>query len=118
MDMNGVDFFSTMQGSRAYFDHPASENRFNSTPYSAFRTAFRETAKISSGLLAISNARNLLNVWCTVGADKKNGDWCIKGARLGAEFGTNSSRNLNLKMINKSNFIKAEFIKAGGKYNE
>ena len=114
MDLNGVDFFATMRGSRWFSDEAASENRFNSSPFTAFRTAFREYSKLSSGVLKIANANELLNVWCNVGENKKNGLWCIKGARAGYLFGRSASNSSEIKKINQDQFIKKIFKQNGG----
>lgn len=66
----------------------------NETPFQAFRAGFREGIKMSleqgkkvdpnnlSNELHGKNYQRLL-IWCTIGADVKNGLWAIYGARLG-----------------------------------
>ena len=114
LDLNGTDFFATMKGSRWFSDVAASENRFNATPYTAFRTAFRECSKLSSGLLKVANAGSLLDIWCNVGADKKNGIWCLKGGRAGYFFGRTKGNSSGLNRINDDDFIAFVFKKNGG----
>lgn len=73
------------------FNENYSESFTNSTPFQAWRAGFREGVKMS--LNQGSKTQNLqkiwwqnyqrLLIWCTVGADVKNGLWSILGAREG-----------------------------------
>ena len=70
----------------------------NMTPLQAFRAGFREGVKMTlmDGVkLESEKLRNMrrylpaqnyhrLLIWCSVGADVKNGNWAVYGARLGA----------------------------------
>lgn len=63
---------------------------FNMDPFSAWKSAFRECTKLSSSI--IPNGDNIdneyrLNVWCTRGADRPFGKYCIMGAKQGRAFG-------------------------------
>jgi hypothetical protein len=51
-------------------------------------------------------------VWCTVGADKPFGEWAIKGANAGRNFGkANLDNQANLTLINDYEWLKIEFSK-------
>jgi len=68
----------------------ASIARFNQSPLHAWRGAFRECARLAGGVLrshgAAERARRL-RLWTTEGADATFGEWCLRGARQGVEFG-------------------------------
>ncbi len=64
------------------------------TPFHAFRCGFREGVRLSTprdstlrgkGFLAHLSTwhANRIRIWCSVGAQARNGDWLIYGARLG-----------------------------------
>jgi len=68
----------------------ASEHRFNTSPLEAWRTAFRECAKFASR--SIRGLReevisDVINAWCSKGADAPFGNWSMLGARDGRSFG-------------------------------
>ena len=73
------------------FNENYSESFTNATPFQAWRAGFREGVKMSldQGSKTVNlqktwwqNYQRLL-IWCTVGADVKNGMWSILGAREG-----------------------------------
>jgi hypothetical protein len=74
------------------FNENYSESFTNATAFQAWRAGFREGVKMSlnEGAKA-SNIKEIwwqnydrLLIWCTVGADVKNGIWSAMGARQGA----------------------------------
>ena len=63
---------------------------FNTSEFNTFRSAFRECAKLSSGILRrqlTRESKQRLDIWCTQGADRPYGEWAIKGSIAGKEFG-------------------------------
>jgi hypothetical protein len=113
-DRDAVDIFMTMKGKRRFLNEVASQNRFNATPFQAFRTAFRECAKLSSGLHPVPYAGELLRIWCHAGAEQKNGIWSIKGARAGVDMGRTCRNMAMLNLINDAEYLKDQFFKSGG----
>ncbi len=80
---------------------------FNTDPFNAWKSAFRECAKLSSSI--IPNGDNTdneyrLKVWQTKGADREYGEDAILGAKQGAEFGETYKDNLDA--LNKINDFK------------
>ena len=73
------------------FNENYSESFTNASPFQAWRAGFREGVKMSLDQGSkVSNLRNIwwqnyqrLIIWCSVGADVKNGMWSILGAREG-----------------------------------
>ena len=76
-----VDFFLTIPGKIRLVDWVATETRFNSSPFMAWRAGFRECAKMAAGSVRSTRIQEMLQLWQTVGADKPFGDWCIRGSR-------------------------------------
>jgi hypothetical protein len=67
----------------------ASEHRFNYTPYSTWRTAFREAVKLSAGINKNNNdqeSQERLTMWCEAGAETQYGYFAIQGAREGCRW--------------------------------
>ena len=64
---------------------------FNTDPFNAWKSAFRECVKLSSDVIHRNNTEeNLsrLNTWTTKGADKPYGDYALMGAIAGSEYGS------------------------------
>ena len=88
---------------------------FNTDPFNTWKSAFRECVKMSSKIIdgQIDNeTENRLTAWCTVGYDKPYGEYSIKGALMGKEFGLKNSNNKSmLSKINDWNWLTDEFKK-------
>ena len=97
----------------------ASLTHFNSSPFDAWKAAFRECCKLASfgthlGLpeIQLSDNKNRLGIWCTTGKDKPFGEWVILGAEEGKLFGLANINNISgLAKINDYNWLKQYFIK-------
>lgn len=86
---------------------------FNTDPYNAWRSAFRECAKLASAIIPHGdNTDNeyRLRVWQTRGADRENGEYAILGAKQGADFGYEYKDKKNiLNNINDFEWLKETF---------
>jgi hypothetical protein len=72
----------------------ASEHRFNTSPFEAWRTAFRECAKLASRSTPVNAQMRkfMLNAWCRKANTAASfAKWCLLGARQGRFFGARSS---------------------------
>ena len=84
--------------------------QFNTDPYSTWRSAFRECAKLASAI--IPNGDNLdndyrLKVWQTKGEKREYGKYAILGAQQGADFGATYKNNLKvLNYINDFEWLR------------
>jgi hypothetical protein len=89
---------------------------FNTSPFDAWKSAFRECTKLSSSI--IPNGDNIdnqyrLNIWCTRGADRPYGKYAIMGANQGKDFGNYyCNQNKILKRINDFEWLHETFEKA------
>ena len=86
---------------------------FNTDPFNAWRSAFRECTKLASSIIEHGdNTDNeyRLTVWQTKGAKRLNGEYAILGAKQGADCGKqyrNNPKTLNL--INDFEWLKETF---------
>ena len=83
---------------------------FNVDPFNTWKSAFRECAKLASKTIDRQNedeTNERLKTWTTVGLDREFGEYAIRGARAGMEFGLSSSNNLGL--INDFDWLKEQF---------
>lgn len=89
----------------------ASEHRFNYSPYSTWRTAFRECVKLSSGINKNNNdqeSRDRLDMWCDAGLESQYGYFSVVGARQGVAFAKKHKDNLN--MVNDFEWMQEQFL--------
>jgi hypothetical protein len=106
-------------------DHLGSEVHCNNSPYQAFRAGYREAIKLSlvegkklatwRATRAVMNAWNLsrLKVWMSVGAEVRNGEWAILGARRG--FYDLWNNQVELLDINDYDYMNMYFQATGYK---
>jgi hypothetical protein len=90
----------------------ASEHRFNYTPYSTWRTAFRETVKLSSGINKNNNdqeSQDRLTMWCEAGIESQYGYFSVVGAKQGVVFAKKHKNNLD--KVNDFVWLEEQFIK-------
>ena len=88
----------------------ASEHRFNYTPFSTWRTAFREAVKLGAGINKNNNDQeslDRLNMWLNAGLEAKFGYFSVQGARAGELFASQPNADLNL--VNDFKFIESKF---------
>jgi len=86
---------------------------FNSDPLTAWRSAFRECAKLAAGEMSgREEVAYRIMAWCTVGENKLNGKYVIAGARAGKDYGIACKSNIEmLKLINDFEWLDNEFKK-------
>jgi len=108
----GVDLF--WQLPHRQIGRVASISRFNASPFSSWRSGFRECVNLASRKLKkrYSERKKLffLDVWCNNGADRPFGKWCIKGALAGRKYGEENKDNKEkLELFNDFNWLKERF---------
>lgn len=119
MDLNNIkpDMSSSLANA-AYriVDRLSNITAFNTDPYNTWRSAFRECAKLSSKI--IDNQKDdeteaRLEAWCTVGFERPNGMWALKGAKAGKSFGKlYANQPDKLIYINNMEWMKIKFEEA------
>jgi hypothetical protein len=88
----------------------AGVTRFNTDPFNTWRSAFRECVKLSSKIIDNQidpETEERLDAWCNIGKEHPHGEWCIKGAREGRDYGLKNQNNRdNLNKINNFDWLK------------
>ena len=83
---------------------------FNTNSFSAFRAAFRECVKLSSRIIngqVDVETQKRLDIWCTVGSDRKYGQDAIAGAIAGKNYGNKHSNDIEqLMKINDYKWLR------------
>jgi hypothetical protein len=86
---------------------------FNTDPFNAWKSAFRECTKLSSGIIPHGdNTDNeyRLKVWCERGSKRPFGEYVIQGALQGKDFGTHYKDNPEiLNNINDFAWLRERF---------
>lgn len=96
-------------------DQISNVTAFNTDPYSTWRSAFRECAKLASKTIqgqVDNETEERLNTWCSVGRDRNFGEFSISGACVGREYGyANRNNPDSLKLINDYDWLHEQFSK-------
>ena len=86
---------------------------FNTGEFETWKSAFRECCKLSSRVIDRQNTdetQERLNIWTSVGAERKYGDYAIAGAKAGKAYGEQNAGNIEaLRMINDFDWLKEKF---------
>jgi hypothetical protein len=88
-------------------------NGFNTDPFNTWKSAFRECTKLSSAVIDRQKQTETdirLDAWCSIGIDKPFGEYSIKGAIAGREYGKCNIGNIEaLKQINDFDWLYKKF---------
>ena len=82
---------------------------FNTDPFSTWRSAFRECAKLSSKVIDRQKSHETeerLKIWTSVGVDRPFGEYAIQGANAGVQYGLSGA---DLTLINDFDWLKQQF---------
>jgi hypothetical protein len=112
MDISKADMTTSI--SKFFKPMPEISNitAFNVDPFNTWKSAFRECAKLASKTIDRQNedeTNERLETWTTVGHDRPFGEYAIRGARAGMEFGLSSSNDI--KLINDFEWLYERFSK-------
>ena len=108
-----IDFTTTVSKSFKVIEEVSNITKFNTDPFSAWRSGFRECVKLAAKI--IQNQDNTeteerLAIWCSKGEDREFGDFAIMGAKEGAEFGkAHKDHPEMLKLINDFGWLEQRF---------
>ena len=88
---------------------------FNTDPFSAWKSGFRECAKLASKTIDRQKDYETferLDIWCNKGTNKPFGIDAIRGAKAGKKFGEENKDNLEeLSKINDFEWLYEQFSK-------
>lgn len=110
---DGVDITTSLSNKLKIVPKVASINRFASSPWNAWRSGFREAAKLASSTIARTTQEETtkrLAVWTSKGLDRKFGEYVVPGAMLGMQYGTENKNNQDaLTKINDWSWLYEQF---------
>ena len=113
MDVHNVDMTTSISTKFIPMEQISNITAINTTPFSAWKSAFRECVKLASKSIhgqVNAETESRLNIWCTVGSDKPNGGFAIAGANAGRKYGQeNASNKEALSRINDFSWLEDQF---------
>jgi hypothetical protein len=113
MDLSKPDMTTSISTKFKAVQELSNINSFNTDPFNTWKSAFRECTKLSSAVIdrqKQDETDDRLNAWCTLGAGKQHGNYAIKGAIAGREYGLENKGNLEaLKKINDFEWLDKKF---------
>jgi hypothetical protein len=108
-----VDFTTSISDKFKAMPGTANYTAFNTNPYDTWKSAFRECTKLSSSVIQKSKkdeSDERLETWCTINNDAKFGEYAIKGANAGREYGTKHAGDEDaLSKINDYDWLNKKF---------
>lgn len=110
MDTSKTDMTTSISNKFKAISEIANITAFNIDPFNAWKSAFRECAKLSSRIIdrqKDDETEQRLETWCTVGEDNPYGSYAVAGARAGCEFGISNSNDI--KLINDFDWLWEQF---------
>ena len=113
MDVSHTDMTTSISKNFKLMDEISNITAFNTGPFETWKSAFRECAKLASKIIVRQNEEETnerLETWTTVGHDREFGEYAIRGARAGMEFGLSSGNDIQL--INDFNWLEKAFQQA------
>lgn len=109
MDINSADMTTSISKLFKAMPEVSNITAFNTDPFSTWRSAFRECAKLASKVIdgqVDEETQIRLDTWCTVGNDLD----AIAGAQAGRAYGTENKDNIEaLKKINDFAWLKEQY---------
>lgn len=113
MDYTKPDMTTSLSSKIEVIPVVSNITRFNTSPFSTWRSAFRESVKLSSKTIDQNydfETDNRLISWCTEGRDAEFGEYCISGANAGKVYGEqHAGDNDALGLINNFSWLEAKF---------
>lgn len=113
VDINSPDMTTSISSNFVAMNEVSNITAFNTDPFNAWRSAFRECCKLSSKVIdgqVDTETEERLQAWCSLGSDKPFGDYVIKGALAGKEYGSaNRGNRQALQKINDFVWLKEKF---------
>jgi len=113
MDISRPDMTTSISDSFKAINETSNITDFNTDSFSAWRSGFRECAKLASRVIdRQDNSETLkrLETWCNKGVNRPFGIDAIKGAIAGRKFGEENKDNpTELQKINNFEWLKETF---------
>ena len=110
MDTTTNDMTTSISDKFKLMQDISNVTAFNVDEFSTWRSAFRECTKLASKIIDRQNEEETnerLRIWTTVGGDRPFGEYAIKGACAGREYGLSNGADLGL--INNFDWLKEKY---------
>lgn len=110
MDTNTKDMTTSISTQFKAMPEISNITAFNTDPFNTWKSAFRECAKLSSKQIdrqKTGETDERLKTWTTMGHDRAFGEYAIRGAHDGMEFGLSGGADLGL--INNFDWLEEKF---------
>lgn len=110
----GTDFTTSSTDGFKVMPQVANISSFNCGNFNTWKSAFRECAKLASGIIKNADPKTLdrLDTWCNIGADKLYGFYAIEGAKAGRDFGMQYMGDPDmLSKVNDFEWLREEYEK-------
>jgi len=115
LDHNYCDITTSISAHFMAMPEISNVSRFNTDSFSAWRSGFRECAKLASKIIdrqEDAETEKRLSAWCNIGTTETYGIDTIVGAKEGKNFGEKHRDNVEeLQKINDFDWLKEKFIK-------
>ena len=111
MDTSKPDMTTSISDRFKKMDQMSCITAFNTGPFETWKSAFRECAKLSAKVIDRQKSEETderLKTWTTVGHDRPFGEYAIRGARAGMEYGLSDS--VDLTLINDFDWLGDLFL--------
>jgi len=109
MDLSKPDMTTSISKQFRSMDEISNITRFNTDPFTTWRSAFRECCKLASRIIDRQDDKETqerLDTWC----EKSTDEYALDGARCGREFGAKNKTEIEvLKKINDYDWLKEKF---------
>lgn len=113
LNVNAPDMTTSISKKFKIQTEVSNISEFNIDEFSTWRSAFRECAKLASKTIQgqiNKETENRLEVWTTVGHERRFGKFAIAGAISGRDFGyINRDNTDKLSLINDFNWLEKKF---------
>jgi len=108
-----VDFTTSISDKFKAMPSTANYTAFNTNPYDTWKSAFRECTKLASSIIQKSKKDETderLETWCTINNGAKFGEYALKGANSGRDYGTKHAGDEDaLSKINDYDWLHKKF---------
>ena len=115
VDVNSPDMTTSISPRFRAVDKISNINNFNTDPFTTWRSAFRECAKLASKTIdgqVDTETEQRLDVWCTI-ANGEYSKYAISGALAGRQYGQeNAGDKPALSRINNYGWLEIQFRKS------
>jgi hypothetical protein len=113
MNVNTADMTTSISNKFKAVDQMSCITSFNSSAYSTWKSAFRECCKLASKVIdrqKDDETNERLEIWCTKNNGAPFGEYALKGARAGRQYGLKHKfQSEAIKKINDFEWLKEQF---------